>query len=52
MDDGKGRNECPNNHNMSKSTTYRPSDSLEQEERLKKTTTSTSKGGLDCHYDF
>jgi hypothetical protein len=30
---------------MSKSITYRPSDSLEQEERLKKTTACTSKGG-------
>jgi hypothetical protein len=45
IDDGKGRNECPNNHNVSKSTTYMPSDSLKQEERLKKTTSSTRQGG-------
>ncbi len=30
---------------MSKTTTYRPSDSLKQEERLKKTTSSASKAG-------
>jgi hypothetical protein len=35
---------------MSKSTTYKPSDSLKQEERLKKATSRTSKGGVDCHY--